>query len=97
MTPICQHIFPDAHRCGSPAMRNERLCYHHHPSRRPLSDPYTRRARRGFALAAPTNRREFQQALSEVITRLASNRLDTHRASLILYSLQIAAQSITQT
>jgi DNA primase len=56
--------------------------------------PYTRRARGGFNLAAPTNRRELQHALNEVLTRRASNRLDTHRASLILYSLQIVGQHL---
>jgi hypothetical protein len=90
MTPRCLHIFPDAHSCGSPAMRNETFCYYHHPARKPLSDPYTRRARRGFTLAAPTSPDELHHALDEVISRLASNRLDTRRASLILYSLQIA-------
>jgi DNA primase len=92
---LCHHIFPDAHRCGSPAMRGERLCYHHHPDRKPVANPYARRARRGFTLAAPTNRREFQHALSDVISRLAANKIDSRRASLLLYSLQIASKSLS--
>ena len=90
----CHHIFPDAHRCGSPALRGEAFCYYHHPDRKPVANPYARRARRGFHLPAPTNQQTLQAALSQVITRLAANQLDVHRASLLLYSLQITAQSL---
>ena len=92
----CHHLFPDAHRCGSPALRGETFCYYHHPDRRPLSNPYARRARRGFPLPAPTNRRALQNALSQVAVRLAANKLDVHRASLVLYTLQLASRNISQ-
>jgi hypothetical protein len=92
---FCTHVFDDHHTCGSPALRGERLCYFHHPDRKPVQNPYARRARRGFHLPAPTNRHELQHALGEIIQRLASNRLDTQRASLLLYSLQIAGQSLS--
>jgi hypothetical protein len=90
-TPLCHHIFPDGHRCGSPSMRGETLCYYHHPDRQPVANPYARRARRGFHLAPPTNRRELQHALSQVIQRLAANKLDVRRAGLLLHSLQLVA------
>jgi hypothetical protein len=88
----CQHTFPDAHHCGSPAMRGERFCYYHHPTRRPVQDTSARRARRGFTIATPTDPATLQQALHQVIRRLAANQLDVHRAGLLLYSLQIASQ-----
>jgi hypothetical protein len=91
-TPLCRHIFPDTHRCGSPALRGEHLCYYHHPDRKPISNPYARRARRGFNLAVPTDPQTLQHALSEVIVRLAANKLDVHRAGLLIYSLQIASR-----
>jgi hypothetical protein len=95
---ICTHIF-DAHtdlarHCGSPALRGQLHCYYHHPDRRP-STPAARRRREAFYLTLPTNQRELQHALSQVILRLAANKLDTARASLLLYSLQIASQSMT--
>ena len=95
----CQHLFPpvsseDARRCGSPALRGESFCYYHHPDRKPVANPYARRSRRGFNLPAPTNRQTLNSALSEVITRLAANTLDVHRASLLLYSLQIASHTL---
>jgi len=42
----------------------------------------------------PTDRRSLQKALSEVIVRLGANQIDVHRASLILYSLQIASRDL---
>jgi hypothetical protein len=81
--------------CGSPALRGERLCYFHHPGRRPSSSRYPRRAPRGFNLVAPRNRQEFQSALSEVIQRLANNKLDTRRGGLLVYTLQMAARDFT--
>jgi hypothetical protein len=29
--PTCHHLFPDSHRCGSPALRGQNFCYFHHP------------------------------------------------------------------
>jgi hypothetical protein len=92
--PTCHHVFPDNHRCGSPALRGERFCYYHHPSRKPVANPRARLARRGFHLAAPRNHADLQQALGEVITRLAAKKLDVHRAGLLLYSLQIAGRHL---
>jgi hypothetical protein len=89
----CTHIFPNGHTCGSPALRGERYCYFHHPSRHP-SNTRIRRAQRGFTLAAPRTRNEFQSALSEVIQRLASNKLDTKRGGLLVYLLQMAARDL---
>jgi hypothetical protein len=88
---LCTRLFPDGHTCGSPALRGERLCYYHHPSRHPVA---RHRPTRGFTLTAPTNHRELQLALSEVIRRLAANKIDTRRAGVLLYSLQLAGQAL---
>ena len=90
----CHHLFPDAHRCGSPALRGERFCYFHHPDRKPVADTYARRARRGFEITLPANQEALQHSLHQVISRLAANKLDVHRAGLLLYSLQIAGQTL---
>lgn len=93
--PTCSYTFPDNHRCGSPALRGDTFCYFHHPDRRPVSNPYARRARRGFQLTPPTDRHSLQLALNQVVTRLAANQLDVHRARLILHTLQIASQNLS--
>jgi hypothetical protein len=56
MPTSCVHIFPDTHRCGSPALRGETHCYYHHPDRKPVANPYARCAHRGFQLAATTSK-----------------------------------------
>lgn len=94
---LCTHLFSDGHTCGSPALRGESFCYYHHPNRHPSSNPYERRARRGFNLPAPQNLQELHIAVGHVIQLLASNRIDVHRAGLLLYSLQIAAQTLPLT
>jgi hypothetical protein len=93
---ICTHIFLDDHRCGSPALRGEDFCYYHHPDRKPVANPYARRACRGFRLTPPTNQTSLRNAVNEIVVRLAANKLDVRRASLILYSLQIASRNLTQ-
>jgi hypothetical protein len=88
-SPICTHYFADDHRCGSPCLRGEDYCYYHHPTRRPIANPYERRARRGFQLPAPDSRQALQFALGQVCQRLAANQIDVHRAGQILYTLQL--------
>jgi hypothetical protein len=94
--PRCRHLFPDNHRCGSPSLRTQAFCYYHHPDRAPVANPYARHARHGFRIAPPTDAKSFQKALSEVIIRLGANKINPRRASLLLYSLQIASRNLPQ-
>jgi hypothetical protein len=91
----CQHIFNPssdlARRCGSPALSGETYCYFHHPQRKPAA---TRRARHGFTIALPHDHASLQYALHQIMHRIAANQIDPHRASLLLYSLQLAGQSL---
>jgi hypothetical protein len=87
----CCHIFPDHHRCGSPALRNEPFCYFHDPARHANRQREARNRRRSFAVATPSNRSELKLSLDQVIQGLAHNQLDPRRAGLLLFALQIAA------
>jgi hypothetical protein len=90
----CRHIHTDGNRCGSPCLRGEPFCYYHHTTRRPISPDAlaARRAKQGtFALAAPSDRLAIQVAIGEVLERIAANEIDTKRAGLLLYGLQIAS------
>ncbi len=88
----CRHIFTDGHRCGSPCLRHEELCYYHHTTRRPIDDPAQRRGRQAqFDLPLPEDRGAIQCAIGEVILRIARNQIDPKRAGLLLYGLQIAS------
>jgi hypothetical protein len=92
----CRHRSPGDHRCGSPSMRGESFCYHHHQTRRPVENLRFRRARQAtFSLAIPNSRLEIQHALGEIMLRIASNEIDLRRAGLLLYALQIANSNLT--
>jgi hypothetical protein len=91
----CRHIFTDGHRCGSPCLRGEDLCYYHHTTRKPVADPQQRRGRRSaFDLPLPEDRSAIQHSIGEVLRRIASNDIDPRRAGLLLHGLQIASLNL---
>jgi hypothetical protein len=98
----CRHIFTDGRRCGSPTIRGaegrsdaDSFCYYHHNSRRPVQHAPTRKRRQSrFALPNPEDRSAIQQALGQVLQRIASNEIDPRRAALLLYGLQIASLNL---
>jgi hypothetical protein len=83
----CRHIMPSGSRCHSPALRGKAYCFYHHNLHR-LGDP----ARPEANLLVPPieDARGIQIALSRVLTALNSPYMDTRRAGLLLYGLQIA-------
>jgi hypothetical protein len=92
----CRHIV-DGRRCGSPAMRGERFCYHHHQTRRPVAALRQRRARQStFSVPAPESRHQIQQAIGDVMLRIAGNDIDLRRAGLLLYALQLATCNLNE-
>ena len=91
-SPACHHVHPTGRPCGSPALRGERFCFYHHPTRRPPSR--ARLSRTAFDVPAITDPEALQITLSEIIRRLADNTLDTKRASLLLLTLQMAKANL---
>src|SRR5580692_2943973 len=90
----CRHIFTDGHRCGSPCLRQEDFCYYHHTTRRPIHDPRTREDRYAFDLPMPEDRAAIQLAIGQILLRIAHNQIDSKRAGLLLYGLQIASTNL---
>jgi hypothetical protein len=91
----CRHIFTDGHRCGSACLRHEEFCYYHHTTRRPVENPRRRRSREAqFDLPLPEDRSAIQSSIGEVLRRIASNEIDSKRAGLLLYGLQIASLNL---
>ena len=80
----CEHIKTNGVRCGSPALRGRRYCYFHYNLIRPRVNV--------FPLLEDAN--AIQLELGEVIRGLIDQRLDTKRAALILYALQIASGNL---
>jgi hypothetical protein len=98
----CRHIFTDGRRCGSPSLRQEEFCYHHHTTRKPIANLAKRRQTQALAedraaafdLPEPEDRSAIQLSIGEVLRRIASNNIDPRRAGLLLYGLQIASLNL---
>jgi hypothetical protein len=94
----CRHIFTDGRRCGSACLRHEEFCYYHHTTRRPVENPRRRRSRQAqFSLPLPEDRSAIQSSIGEVLRRIAGNEIDSKRAGLLLYGLQIASINLPRT
>lgn len=93
----CHHIHaPAGNRCGSPAMRGEYYCYHHHlkhakrAQRRVLIDPEITR----MELPVLEDRASIFISLAAVIHRLAENTIDTTRSGQMIYGLQAMLRAL---
>lgn len=90
----CCHLFPDGHKCGSPALRNRSHCYFHDPCRTPRQRDRHRypsqelRQAMAIALRDPGN---IQQMLSAVIVALAEDKIGVYKAQTLLHALQLAS------
>jgi len=87
----CRHIMPSGARCKSPALRESAFCYYHVNLRRTIT-PKTTVDHMFVKLPSLEGSEGIQLALMEVLTALASTRIDAKRAGLLLYGIQIAAQ-----
>ena len=89
----CRHIMPSGKKCHSPALHNQAYCYYHNNLRRysrpPVGD--------NLSLSSIEDNRGIQIALTQVLTALNSPYMDTRRAGLLLYGLQIATQLANRT
>src|SRR5271168_3349270 len=92
----CHHYqAPTGQRCGSPALKGEYYCYHHHlkhakrSQQLVLIDPEITR----MELPPIEDRASIFVALAAVVQRLAENTIDTRRAGQIIYALQVALKT----
>ena len=77
--PQCQHVRHNGIRCGSPALRGHSHCYYHNYIRKPSR-----------AMGEFEDAESIQLALRQVINWLSLG-METKRAALMLYALQIAS------
>ena len=87
----CRHIKASGTKCEAPALKGEQFCYFHSRSRahaRRHVDYY-----QAIEIPLLEDRSAIQHALTEVARAIANNNMDTKRAGLLLYSLQIASQN----
>ncbi|HEV2709093.1 MAG TPA: hypothetical protein VGU67_02665 [Edaphobacter sp.] len=92
----CRHLFVDGHRCGSPSLRGEHFCYYHHTTRGFADEMRSRREGIEFELPQLEDRSSILAAITEVLQRIACDKLPSKQAGLLLYGLQIASQNLPE-
>jgi len=89
----CRHIFTAGRRCQSPSLRGEDLCYFHQHARPTRVEPQHPHVE-AFVMPPIEDRASIQLAINQIIARIADCTLNSRRAGLLLYALQIAAQNL---
>jgi len=86
----CMHTHSsDGRRCRAIAMHNNYMCFAHRD--KVIPPVYENEP---FEIPIALTRNTIQQALGDLATRLASNRMDLKRAGLLAYILQIASSNL---
>lgn len=84
----CHHIKSNGVQCGSPALRNDRLCYFHRAWRPITLFPSK------FMLPALEDAHSIQLAITRVIAMTLDTVIEPKMASTVLYALQIASTNL---
>ena len=90
----CHHVKTNGAICQAVALRNDRFCYFHRAARerqQRLLRNY--RSELPFVLPVLEDRESIQMAIHEVMNALLIGRIDTKKAGLLLYALQIATKN----
>jgi hypothetical protein len=95
----CQHLKVNGTQCGSPALRRNRFCYFHKRHQEEVIKLKRDNARRAvnFVLPVLEDANSIQIALMQIMGLLVRGQIDSKTASLLLYSLQIAATNLRHT
>jgi hypothetical protein len=94
--PLCEHVFSNGKCCELPALRGSEYCYWHHSSarrarlRENIAGPISADANTGIDIPLLEDANAIQVSIQEVIHALLDRRIDSKRAALILYALQLA-------
>jgi hypothetical protein len=93
MIKECHYIMPSGLSCQSPAMRGCPFCYHHSRIRRIGPAPRARTPEPALDFPALLDRKDLPQAINQIVQGLASGRITTHRASLLLHGIKLLQAS----
>ena len=90
----CRHIMPSREKCHAAALRGTPYCYFHTRVHRVAkAKPEPKYA--PLKLPVLEDRSAIQLALAQILDALASARIDSKQAGLLLYGLQIASTNIS--
>jgi len=96
----CQHIKVNGVQCGSPALKNRKLCHFHQrwqPGRIQLNANRSRRSRYSLDLPILEDANSIQVALMQGMRLLLTNQVDHRTAALLFYALQTASTNLSRT
>ncbi len=86
----CRHILTSGHKCKAAALRGQAFCYFHTAARRYANQRTT--SVDPLPLPSTEDTAGVQIAINQVLRGLASHRIDSRRAGVYFYGLQIAAR-----
>lgn len=92
----CRHIFTSGKKWQSPALKDQSFCYFHSNTRKrpsPEKERYIPSQDTALNLSPLEDSDSIQLALSDVVLALAANRIDSRRARILIYGLQVASQN----
>lgn len=96
MDPIrCRHVHTEGRQCGSPALRGEKLCYHHHAARRPLARRTDTSLLRPH-LPHPEDLHAVQSGIAELLRLISLDQLDPKQGKLLLATLALASANLAR-
>ena len=96
----CQHIKVNGVQCGSPALKNRKLCHFHQrwqQGRIQLNANCSRRSRYSLDLPILEDANSIQVALMQGMGLLLTNQVDHRTAALLFYALQTASSNLSRT
>jgi hypothetical protein len=88
---LCRHIKPNGLKCNSPALRSQSYCYYHEALYR-VRNPSASDHKAPLNLPPLEDLSGIQLAVQEVLGAVASTRIDSKRATVILRGLELAGR-----
>jgi len=93
MYMACRHIKPNGVRCKSPALRGHAFCYFHSKLHTTTKSSFLD----DFKLPYAEDLTAVQVSIAQICDALLSSRIDSKRASQLLWAMQIASQNLPRT
>jgi hypothetical protein len=93
----CQHIKVNGTQCGSPSLRDGKLCYYHIRYHWPELEALPNNNEWRKTLPTLEDANSIQVSLAHVIERLIMQEIDHKTAALMLYALQTASMNLART
>ena len=95
--PLCRHIKTNGRRCQSPALSTSAFCHFHHKLRRNRrSTVGSGPGLSGHVLHPLRGAQSIQQALSMVVSGLATGQIHPKQAGKMLFAIQMASRNLTE-